>query len=89
MKRTVIAVGGSLAAKVALLDLAIRKTQRIWPLPRCIHDNCLKDGAGELLEPTCGCRYDRIVAHEDCLNCQCLPEERCQVSLQLQRGSND
>lgn len=27
------------------------------PLPRCIHDVCLLDGSGEVLEPTCGCRW--------------------------------
>lgn len=26
------------------------------PLPRCVHDACLIDGAGERLEPPCGCR---------------------------------
>ena len=26
-------------------------------LPRCHHNNCLMDNAGERLEPPCGCRY--------------------------------
>lgn len=26
------------------------------PLPRCRHNNCLQEGAGERLEPPCGCR---------------------------------
>ena len=26
------------------------------PLPRCEHGSCLVDGAGEQLEPPCGCR---------------------------------
>jgi hypothetical protein len=25
------------------------------PLPRCSHGNALRDGAGEMLEPSCGC----------------------------------
>jgi hypothetical protein len=28
----------------------------IYPLPRCEHDSCLIDGAGERLGPPCGCR---------------------------------
>lgn len=32
-------------------------------LPRCKHDNCLIDGAGEHLEPPCSCRVTTI----DCL----------------------
>lgn len=27
------------------------------PLPRCGHGKALKDGGGELLEPSCGCRF--------------------------------
>lgn len=27
------------------------------PLPRCRHNAALLDGAGEILEPSCGCQY--------------------------------
>lgn len=27
------------------------------PLPRCLHDKPLLDGAGEILVPSCGCRW--------------------------------
>lgn len=26
-------------------------------LPRCVHGNAVVDGAGERLEPSCGCRH--------------------------------
>lgn len=38
------------------LAAAIEETERDHPLPRCQHGNALKDGGGELLEPSCGCR---------------------------------
>ena len=31
------------------------------PLPRCKHGSCLYDGAGEKLEPPCGCRWPQGV----------------------------
>lgn len=38
------------------LRAAIEETERVAPLPRCTHGSCLVDGAGERLEPPCGCR---------------------------------
>jgi hypothetical protein len=35
---------------------AIDWAEKNFPLPRCRHGKPLKDGAGELLEPSCGCR---------------------------------
>jgi len=36
---------------------AIEWAETNHPLPRCEHGKALKDGAGELLEPSCGCRW--------------------------------
>lgn len=44
------------------LQSAIEFAQNVNPLPRCKHDNALRDGAGELLEPPCGCRFDKSAA---------------------------
>jgi hypothetical protein len=41
--------------QLAFLRLAIEEAE---PLPRCIHGNCVRDGSGEALEPSCGCRAD-------------------------------
>lgn len=38
------------------LQDAIEFVETFHPLPRCDHGNCLRDGAGEILEPFCGCR---------------------------------
>lgn len=35
---------------------AIDFVQTNYPIPRCQHGNAIKDGAGDLLEPPCGCR---------------------------------
>src|SRR6266436_2257261 len=42
---------------VQKLNEAVAFTEANFPLPRCIHGNALRDGAGEILEPTCGCRF--------------------------------
>lgn len=40
-----------------LLGDALREVEANgWVLQRCNHGNALVDGAGEKLEPTCGCR---------------------------------
>lgn len=39
------------------LSDAIEFAETVNPLPRCKHNACLRDGAGELLEPPCGCRF--------------------------------
>lgn len=44
-------------ASIAGLSKAIAETERDHPLPRCRHGKPLIDGAGEILEPPCGCRY--------------------------------
>jgi len=38
------------------LTEANERADKNFPLPLCSHGNHLKDGAGELLEPACGCR---------------------------------
>lgn len=38
------------------LSEAIAFAEAVGPLPRCPHGSALKDGAGEVLEPPCGCR---------------------------------
>ena len=43
------------------LQDAIEWANTNYPLPRCRHGKALKDGAGELLEPTCGCRLQGCV----------------------------
>lgn len=40
----------------SVLRKAIDWAEENYPLPRCVHGNALKDGAGERLEPNCGCR---------------------------------
>lgn len=45
-----------LAAAIARLHAANVETERDHPLPRCEHGSALRDGAGEALEPPCGCR---------------------------------
>lgn len=41
------------------LQEATAFVKRIFPLPRCVHGNALKDHAGEKLYPNCGCSFDR------------------------------
>jgi hypothetical protein len=43
-------------AAVRRLATAVRETERDHPLPRCEHGKPLRDGGGEALEPSCGCR---------------------------------
>jgi hypothetical protein len=38
------------------LARAIAQAETLDTLPRCVHGGCLIDGAGERLEPPCGCR---------------------------------
>lgn len=42
---------------LSLADV-IAFAERLDPLPRCEHGNALRDGAGETLEPSCGCRHE-------------------------------
>lgn len=39
------------------LKEAIKFANEVHPLPRCKHDNALKDHADEILEPPCGSRW--------------------------------
>jgi hypothetical protein len=39
-----------------VLAQAVRDVEREHPLPRCSHENALRDHGGEYLEPACGCR---------------------------------
>lgn len=41
------------------LSEAIAFAESVNPLPRCPHDNALRDGAGEALEPPCGCHISQ------------------------------
>jgi hypothetical protein len=43
------------------LQDAIDWAEKNYPLPRCRHGKALKDAAGDLLEPTCGCRLQGCV----------------------------
>ena len=45
-----------IADTLVLLDYTIPPEQLSDPLPRCSHGSALRDGAGEALEPPCGCR---------------------------------
>lgn len=44
------------ADPVKALRDAVAWVQKHHPLPRCKHGSALRDGAGERLEPSCGCR---------------------------------
>lgn len=55
-------------AAVQRLADAVRKTERHHPLPRCIHGKALRDRAGEILEPMCGCRAESSVGYEQLTN---------------------
>jgi len=48
---------GSMGAShvVGVLTDAIAWANENFPLPRCRHGKALRDGAGEMLEPSCGC----------------------------------
>jgi hypothetical protein len=46
----------ALAPASATLAAANRWAEENHPLLRCVHGQALKDGAGESLEPDCGCR---------------------------------
>lgn len=35
---------------------AVAFVEKHYPLPRCSHGQALRDGAGDILEPSCGCR---------------------------------
>lgn len=37
------------------LGASIAAVEQHAPLPRCVHDNPLRDHSGEALEPSCGC----------------------------------
>lgn len=41
------------------LTSAINYVNQNHPLPRCVHDQALRDHSGEALEPPCGCRIYR------------------------------
>lgn len=58
---------------------AIQWAETHYPLPRCSHGNALKDGASELLYPSCGCqgynldpdfRRDEPNSGDYCVRCQ-------------------
>lgn len=55
--RGIGSAGRAFAASVSRLAEALEFAER-YPLPQCIHGNTILDGAGERLEPTCGCRAD-------------------------------
>lgn len=38
------------------LSAAVAYVNEHHPLPRCTHGNALRDGGGDILEPSCGCR---------------------------------
>jgi len=44
--------------EIGKLSNAIEFAERVGPLPRCVHGAALRDGAGEILEPPCGCTAD-------------------------------
>jgi hypothetical protein len=49
---------------IAELNAAIAS---VPPLPRCEHGNALRDHAGDVLEPSCGCRrytFEGVVRYE-------------------------
>jgi len=37
---------------------AVKFVNKHYPLPRCVHGRAFCDGAGEILEPPCGCRLE-------------------------------
>jgi hypothetical protein len=43
-------------AATGRLAAAVREVEAAHPLPRCRHGVALRDGGGERLEPSCGCR---------------------------------
>lgn len=45
---------------MSLLSEAIHYCNQRHPLPRCEHNQALRDHSGEKLEPPCGCRAYRI-----------------------------
>ncbi len=50
------ACNGVRLESVANLADAVRVVETHHPLPRCTHGHPLRDGGGERLEPSCGCR---------------------------------
>jgi hypothetical protein len=48
-----------------VLAKAIHEVERDHPLLKCWHGNNLHDGAGELLEPACGCRANYAAASKE------------------------
>lgn len=40
---------------------AVSWAEKHHPLPRCVHGNALQDHAGDLLEPSCGCRWGKQI----------------------------
>jgi hypothetical protein len=47
------------------LQDAIDWVETYYPLPRCPHGSALRDGAGEILEPRCGCRSNPSLSKEN------------------------
>jgi len=47
-------------AAIKKLVHAVAFVQQHYPLPRCVHGHALKDHAGDLLEPSCGCRLCKV-----------------------------
>lgn len=47
----------TLKQQIQDLHEAIEFAENYRPLPRCKHGTALKDGAGDLLEPSCGCLF--------------------------------
>ena len=43
---------------------AIEWANTYFPLPRCVHGNCLQDAGGENLEPSCGCRTSGVSSEQ-------------------------
>jgi hypothetical protein len=46
---------GRESCQIAALHAAIKFVEQTTPLPRCQHGHALRDGAGEILDPSCGC----------------------------------
>lgn len=51
------------------LRLAIEWAEKHHPLPRCEHGHALRDHGGELLEPTCGCRFQTDPVKAERMRC--------------------
>jgi hypothetical protein len=54
-----------LKESIKKLHDAVNFSNRMFPLPRCIHGHALKDHSGEKLAPSCGCTYNKEIS--------CLP----------------